>query len=152
VFSGPRLALALTAIAAVASISNAVRAQDDDPGQAAFTKICVKCHTPERIVSERRTRAQWQEVIDTMVVKGAEGTDEDFDAVMQYLLRHHGRVDVNKAPAGDMTLVLAIRPGDAEAIVSYRRSKGPFADFDALSQVPGIDVDRLAHERDALSF
>ncbi len=116
---------------------------DDDKARNVFTRTCVKCHTPERIVGERRTRAQWEEEFDKMVAKGATATDEDFDTVLDYLLRHYGRANVNTAPAADLVLVLQISGKDAGAIVSYRKAHGRYEDFDALAKVPGIDLDRL---------
>lgn len=117
-----------------------------------FTRTCVKCHTPDRIIGERRTRAQWEEELDKMVAKGATATDDDFDTVLDYLLRHYGRANVNKAPAADLVLVLQITGKDADAIVSYRAAHGRFEDFDALAAVPGIDKDRLGQVRDAIEF
>ena len=33
-----------------------------------------------------------------MVERGAQGTDDDFAAVQDYLVAHYGRVNVNRAP------------------------------------------------------
>jgi DNA uptake protein ComE-like DNA-binding protein len=41
---------------------------------------------------------------------------------------------------------------DADAIVSYRTDKGPFADFAALRSVPGLDVERLDAVRQQVAF
>jgi competence protein ComEA len=136
---------------ACAAVLAASQTPDVD-AQATFTRICVKCHTPDRIVNDRRTRDQWQEEIDKMVAKGATGTDDELATVLDYLLRHHGRVDMNRAAAGDMCLILSVPASQADAIVAYRKEHGKFEDFDALSKVPGIDVDKLSRERDAMSF
>jgi competence protein ComEA len=122
------------------------------PQSEAFAKVCSSCHDAERILSNRRTRTQWQEVIEKMVERGAEGTDSDFTAVEEYLVHHFGRVNINKALPRDIAAVLDVSAKDAEAIVAFRKTNGDFADFDALCKVPGIDVEKLKAGRDGISF
>ncbi len=123
-----------------------------DKNAAVYTRTCSLCHDAQRILSNRRTRDQWSEVIDKMVERGAQGSDEDFNAVLEYLVSHYGRINVNRGSAKDLETVLKLSDKDAEAIVAYRKDHGPIADFDALSQVPGIDVPKLSQNRDGISF
>src|SRR5437868_14531158 len=58
-----------------------------------FNRMCTKCHTPERVLSQRRTKTQWEEVLDKMTKLGASGTDEEWETVQTYLLKHYGRVN-----------------------------------------------------------
>ncbi|MBW8868292.1 MAG: helix-hairpin-helix domain-containing protein, partial [Acidobacteria bacterium] len=37
-------------------------------------------------------------------------------------------------------------------IAEYRKANGEFKDFDGLSKVPGIDLEKLKQGRDAISF
>ena len=130
-------------------------AQDStkDPSERAFTNACAKCHPAERVTAMRRTRSQWEEVINKMItVRGAQVFDEDFDAVLGYLTRVYGSVNVNRAPAPDIVEVLNISDSLAAAIVTYRREHGAFEDFDALVKVPGIDRRKLEQKRDAITF
>ena len=87
-----------------------------------------------------------------MVERGAQGTDDDFAAVQDYLVAHYGRVNVNRGTAKDLSTVLKIPEKDADAIVAFRTANGPFTDFDALAKVPGVDVAALTQSRDAISF
>lgn len=87
-----------------------------------------------------------------MVTRGAKGTDEQFATLMDYLVSHVGRVNVNRAPADELVAVLDITATDARAIVDYRKAHGPFADIDALMAVPGIETARLHARLDAISF
>lgn len=131
------------------------RAQEnaDDPAARAFTNVCTKCHPRERVLVMRRTRSQWEEVITTMITaRAAQISDEDFDTVLGYLTREHGRVNVNRAPPADMVEVLHIADAAAAAIAGYRKEHGPFEDFDALMKVPGLDREKLEKLRDAILF
>ena len=68
--------LALLAIAA------AVGAQDAPSGKGSkvmFEKTCSACHTAESVASARRTRDQWQDVMEEMVSQqGAKIADDEF--------------------------------------------------------------------------
>jgi competence protein ComEA len=145
-------ALAATLFAAVTVSLAAAGQEPEDHAAAAFKRVCATCHDAERILSARRTRTQWQEVIDKMVERGAAGTDEDFAAAEQYLLRVSGRVNVNRALSNDIVDVLGLTQKDADAILEYRKSHGEFKDFDELCKVPGIDLEKLKQGRDAVSF
>jgi competence protein ComEA len=124
----------------------------DDKNAATYTRVCSTCHDAQRILSNRRTKDQWGEVLDKMVERGAQGTDDDFAAVLDYLVTHYGRVNVNRGTAKDLATVLKVSDKDAEAIVNYRKDNGPFADFDSLAKVPGIDVEILKQNREAVAF
>jgi competence ComEA-like helix-hairpin-helix protein len=143
--------LIVAAALLIAVIGAQAQGQDDAPA-AAFRRVCSSCHDAERILATRRTRTQWEEVIEKMIDRGAEGTSDDFTTAEEYLLRVSGRVNVNRAASKDMVIVLGITQKDADAIAEYRKANGEYKDFDALSKVPGIDLDKLKQGRDAISF
>jgi competence protein ComEA len=146
------VALAAGLLASVTASLAAGRQEPEDHAAVAFKRVCATCHDAERILSARRTRTQWEEVIDKMIERGAAGTDEDFTAAEQYLLRVSGRVNVNRALSTDIVDVLGLTQKDADAILEYRKSNGEFKDFDELCKVPGIDLEKLKQGRDAVSF
>jgi competence protein ComEA len=144
-------ALMLVARGAMGAASAAAQ-QPDDQAAEVFKATCTRCHTPERILSARKTRTQWEETLDKMTKLGATASDEDWTTVLDYLMRHCGKVNVNRAPAKDIALVLGISAANADAIVSFRKENGDFADYDALAKVPGIDVEKLEKAKDAIAF
>jgi len=115
-------------------------------------KVCGNCHALDRVTASRRSRAQWEEVTDKMIALGAKGTEDEFTAVLSYLVSHYGRVNVNTATASEIAEVLGLSPQEAEVIVKYRKDKGKFEDFEALSKTPGVAVEKLEKNRDAISF
>lgn len=48
------------------------------------------------------------------------------------------RIDLNRAPAEELTLLPDVGPVRAQRIVEWRREHGPFTSFDQLTQVSGI--------------
>lgn len=123
-----------------------------DPGAALFARMCSDCHDSDRIVGMRRTKTDWEDVINKMIEKGATGSEKDFEGVFAYLLRNYGKVYINTAVADEIATITGLSKKDAEAIVTYRKANGPFADFDAIKKVPDIDVKVLDAHKDAVAF
>ena len=125
-------------------------AQNDRPSKA-FEKVCHDCHEPDRIVETHRTRGGWEEIIEKMIEKGATGTDQDFDLVLEFLLGHYGMVNINQSSPEDIALIVGLSAKEADTIVTYRRENGNFKNFEALTKVPGVDVQKLeGHKADML--
>ena len=129
------------------------KSPEDVKAEETFTRNCVKCHPVDRIAGSRRTRTQWEEVMTTMqTARGAVIADEEWDVILDYLVKQHGRVNVNRATADDLVEVLGLTSESADTIVKYRREHGNFEDFDAFAKVPGLDLGKLEKKRDAISF
>ena len=57
----------------------------EGPGKAETSRVCGKCHSLDQAVSLRLSRAGWTESIGKMVNLGAQGTEAEFSAVLDYL-------------------------------------------------------------------
>lgn len=144
-----RLAFLFAGIAAgSAGTIAAVQPEAGSEPPAAFTKVCVRCHASDKVVEGRRYPAQWEQVLEQMVARGATGTEEELDTVYDYLVTQYGRVEINRAAADEIARVLHLEPAAADAIVKQR----PYADFEALTAVAGVPVDALKKRRDAIVF
>lgn len=124
----------------------------DSPHTALFVRLCVDCHEAERTSSRRRTRGEWADTIRQMVEDGADGTEEELAVILDYLLTNFGAVAVNTAKPEDLVKVLALSSTEAESIVAWRAANGPFANFDALSKVPGVDMAKLEARKASIRF
>jgi competence ComEA-like helix-hairpin-helix protein len=145
--------LGWTASAAQEPAKPEQKSPEDIKAEDTFNRVCIRCHTADRVVGSRRTRTQWEEVITTMqTARGAVITDEEFDTVMNYLVKEHGRVNINRATTDDIVEVLGLPAPAAETIVKFRKEHGNFEDYDALAKVPGLDLEKLEKKRDAISF
>jgi len=161
--NSPSLVLGIAASALLSSLSFVARpaaqsapppaaSAENDAAASLYQQTCGECHDSVRIVSKRRTKAEWQDVINKMIEEGATGSGKDFENIFGYLLRHYGKLFINSAPADQITVILGLTPKDADAITAYRTAKGAFADFDAIKQVPGIDTTVLEAHKDAVAF
>lgn len=65
-------------------------AQPAAGAREAFQKVCGACHSVETVTAQGRTRGQWQESINSMVARGAKGSDEEFALILDYLTAQYG--------------------------------------------------------------
>lgn len=129
----------------------------DGPGKDQMIKVCGLCHEPHRAASIRLTREGWEATIGDMIARGAKGTDEDFQAVLDYLSTHflgeaERPLNVNIATAIDLESVLLLLRKEAAATIAYREKHGPFKSVEELKKVPGIDVKKIEAQKDRLYF
>jgi competence protein ComEA len=142
----------LTAYPATAQV-----ALPDGPGKDQMIKVCGPCHEPQRAASIRLTREGWDATIGDMIARGARGTDEEFQAVLDYLSTHflgeaERPLNVNTATALDLESVLLLLRKQAAATIAYREKHGPFKSLADLKKVPGIDVKKIEAHKDRLYF
>ena len=124
----------------------------DSPDTALYVRVCAHCHDLDRIELRRRTKSEWSATLEQMMDDGAEATDEEFERILDVLLRNFGAVGINRAAAADLVQILAISAKDADALVSYRTAKGNFADFESLRKVPDIDMAPLEQRKNSIRF
>lgn len=63
----------------------------DGKGKQEFVQVCTGCHPAEDAVAGiRRSRDGWQQVVQEMIVRGAEGSDRELALVVDYLTEHFG--------------------------------------------------------------
>jgi len=124
----------------------------DAPGKDAVKKICGECHEVEAVIGARRTRIGWEQTIDDMVSRGAEGTDEEMAAVLAYLTASFGKVNVNTAPAAELEKALALSAKEAQALLSYREKNGKYKNFEELLKTPGLNPEKLREKRNLVAF
>lgn len=122
-------------------------------GKAQFMRVCGDCHGVEVVVKITNTADGWAAVVDDMVSRGAQGTQDDFDLVTKYLAANFGpKVNINKATGKELSTVLGLSSSDAEAIVRYREAVGSFKSWDDLKKVPNIDIKKLEDEKNRMDF
>lgn len=131
-----------------------VEAQDlpDGSGKEIVLKACANCHEIETVIGSRRTKLGWEQNVDDMISRGAEGSREEMDAVVAYLTTYFGKVNVNTATATDLEKVLGLSGQDAQAIVAYREKNSKIKDFEELKKVPGVSAEKLQAKRGLIAF
>jgi competence protein ComEA len=101
--------------------------------------VCAHCHTLQIVTDTPRSFEEWHDTVQAMVDRGASGTDEQFDDVMDYLHRTMTTINVNTADAGELEIVLNVPKTVAEAVVA-RRATQKFTGVADLKSISGIDA------------
>jgi competence protein ComEA len=130
-------------------------AQSDLPegrGKELVLRECTKCHGLEGITRARMTKDRWDEVVDDMVSRGAGGTEEEIDQMIAYLAVNFGKVNINKASAGEIASALGISADTASAVVTYREKNGQFKSANDLKKVPGLDAKRIDELKERIEY
>ena len=70
-----------------ANAADASASLPDGEGKATVVASCTKCHGTSNFTSIRMNRQGWEEEVKSMRDKGAVGTDDDFNKVIDYLTR-----------------------------------------------------------------
>jgi competence protein ComEA len=126
-------------------------------GKAEIIRVCGSCHSPERATSLHQSRQEWEETVTKMAKLGAQGTEDEFDALLSYLSQHFGLevpgpVNLNKATAIDLQTTLLLRRSQAKALLEYRSQHGEFKSLDDLRNVPGLDFALLQAKKARIVF
>jgi competence protein ComEA len=121
-------------------------------GKDAVKKICSACHELETATGSLRTRIGWQQNVDDMIARGAEGSDDEMQAVVEYLAKYFGKINVNTATARELETELGFSDKEAQAIVAFKERNGGFQDFEQLKKTPGVSESTLEAKRSRIAF
>ncbi len=129
------------------------KAMSDAEEKKVFENVCSQCHDLSLTTGRHSSHDQWMEVVQRMAEKGANATDDQYFAIVDYLTKNYGpaRLNVNQAGAADLTAFFAISQADADAIVKYRTANGNFKSLDDLEKT-GVDRKKIEAKKDVVEF
>jgi len=108
------------------------------------------------VIGHNLDTSGWTDLLNQMIQNGAQGSDDDFSAILQYLVTNFGpmppKVNVNKATAMNLRSWLGMPEKEAEDIVAYREQHGDFKTIDDLKKVPGVDANFIDSIKGTLTF
>jgi hypothetical protein len=107
--------------------------------EAAAVKICASCHGMQMVMDTPRDYDTWHDTVQKMIDRGARGTPDEFDLVMDFLFQNVTPIDVNHADQETLMAILRAPKAAADAIIA-RRATRPFQNLAELeSAIPGLD-------------
>jgi competence protein ComEA len=113
--------------------------------------VCAKCHNLQIVMDTPMSYDAWHDTVQSMMDRGATGTDQQFADVMDYLHRTMTTIDVNTADADELQIVLQVPPAAAQAILS-RRSTQKFTSLTDLESIPGVDASTVEAKAKLIFF
>jgi mono/diheme cytochrome c family protein len=60
----------------------------DGPGKEPLERVCSACHGPEMVMGRGLTKDGWTQVVQDMVQRGAQGSEDDFNQIVDYLAKN----------------------------------------------------------------
>ena len=145
-----RVMIAISTLSLAGFALSAANGDDlpDGKGRDIVLRMCSNCHEIERVSGVRNSKKQWTNVVDDMVSRGAEGSEEDVNSVIGYLTRNFGKpVNINTSSAQEIEAGLSFSAAQSEAIVRYRTDHGAFKTYEDLQKVPGLDAESLEEQK-----
>src|ERR1700681_401878 len=107
----------------------AARGSDAPPARGmaresrSFKAVCARCHNLQLVMDTPMSYDAWHDTVQTMMDRGATGTDQQFADVMDYLHRTVTTIDVNTVDADELELVLHVPEVTAQAILARRSTQ-----------------------------
>jgi len=122
------------------------------------TGICLQCHEPAQLLSQRRSETDWKATVARMALKGVAAPAEQFDAVAAYMAKNFPKqedttkINMNKAKPEEIVAVIGLTPDEAQALVTYRDKHGEYREWGEMLVVYGVDGRKLEAAKDKMSF
>jgi virginiamycin B lyase len=73
---------------AVAGAQSPPPALPEGPGKELVEAVCTACHTLERVVAKRGTKAEWQDKVLEMLQEDPDITQQERDQIVEYLAKN----------------------------------------------------------------
>jgi competence ComEA-like helix-hairpin-helix protein len=165
---------------ASAQTTPAAAAMPDGAGKPIVQRACSACHALTVVTSKHASHKEWDQVVNQMVSRGADLTDDEIDTVIEYLAKNYGPLDqktapstdaaappsdtaappaadttpvnVNKASAQELESSLGLEKSEAEALVKYREQNGNFKTWHDVAGVPGISASKIEGMEKRITF
>jgi competence protein ComEA len=139
--------------ALLAATAPAAHAQSGDLAREkkSLEAVCSKCHNLQLVMDTPKSIEDWQDTLQAMVDRGAQGTDSQFDDIMDYLHQTMTTINVNTADVEELRFVLNVSQEVAKAIVARRTAK-KIRDLNDLKTISGIDAAALDRKLRCIFF
>lgn len=129
----------------------------DGPGKQTTITVCGTCHSPERVTALHQNRRAWESTISQMVSMGANASDDQLNAILDYLAKNYPPmpptpVNINTAGPVELESSLLLLKSEARAVIQYRTEHGDFKSLDDLRKVPGLDFKKIEDSKIRIVF
>lgn len=135
----------------------------EGPAKQYIENICLQCHQPSQLLSQRKTESDWRATIQRMSQrisqKGIAVPADRYDAITAYMIKYFPKtedptkIDMNKATAEQIAgAALGLTLAEAKALVAYREKHGDYREWGDMLVVYGVDGRKLEAVKDRMSF
>lgn len=129
------------------SIASAQDSLPDGHGKELVERMCVGCHGVETVIAVNMPESLWASTVDNMVARGAAGTEEEIDILIDYLTENFGAEEASSIGAGETQYTgveqFAVRPNSAETEWRTYGHSSNSQRFSPLTEINPYNVSRL---------
>src|SRR4051812_1220610 len=141
------LRLTLLATAIGAHLPGAV-VLPDGAGKAETVKVCSRCHSMDQTVSLRQGQQAWADTLTKMVNLGAQASNADLNAILNYLVRFYGPLNGTSAESGSTRVTGTTVQNPASPVeIAARLPVPPAERTEANIPTGGVRVDAAGEWR-----
>jgi hypothetical protein len=142
---------------ALPALSSAQDALPSGAGREPTERVCSQCHEAQKAASIKLTRTGWSDEIDKMKALGAQTTEQEFLAILEYLSTNFKGeldrpVDLNSADAIELESVLGLLRRESAAVIQYRAKRGAFGSFADLKDLDPSILKKIEAKKDRVVF
>jgi cytochrome c5 len=84
------------------SVAASGQSLPDGPGKDLVEAVCTACHTLERVVAKRATKAEWQDKVLEMLQEDPDITQKEREQIVEYLAKNFPpKASLNQGGARD---------------------------------------------------
>lgn len=62
----------------------------EGPGKTQVVEACSVCHPVTQVTAQVRTQAEWADVVEQMIARGAQVSEDDYPTIVAYLGKNFG--------------------------------------------------------------
>ena len=126
----------------------------DGAGKPIVERTCAGCHSLKVIVTKKATRDDWTTVVNEMVTRGADLSDDEIDTVIEYLSTNFKPDDAKIEQTTQQTMLNLFQPlGQLPGVgpIARRRAPSlarymtPFPEMQFRSASPSDHIDYVSH-------
>jgi polyhydroxyalkanoate synthesis regulator phasin len=126
----------------------------DGPGKPIVVRACVGCHSLKVVVSQKATREDWSKIVNEMVTRGADLSDDEIDKVIEYLSTNFKPDDAKIEQSTTQTKMnlfqsldqlAGVGPIARRRALSLAQFMPPFPEMQFRSRSPGDHINSASH-------
>jgi DNA uptake protein ComE-like DNA-binding protein len=138
-------------------------------GKEIVQRTCSSCHALSAVTLKRASTAQWTQIVNLMITRGAQIPDEEVQTVVDYLAANFNLsspppadalrassgpklINVNAATAKQLSFAFGLTPEEADAVIEYRAQHGKIKDWVALTKMPGVPASKFRDRKSLIRY
>jgi hypothetical protein len=148
------IAMSANAFAQAAPAASPKSALPDRAGKPIVERACAGCHSLKVIVTKKATRDDWTTVVNEMVTRGADLSDDEIDTVIEYLSTNFKPDDAKIEQTTQLAMTNLFQPlGQLPGVgpivrrraPSLARYMTPFPEMQFRNASPGDHINYVSH-------